>query len=78
MELSVKANDGKGWAAIRLISAICNKNTEALSKLSEALTTYYEQKEIAEIWRRAKLLLTPEDICWLETTLNGLSLQAAS
>ncbi|MFN6460829.1 MAG: hypothetical protein RMZ41_003150 [Nostoc sp. DedVER02] len=74
----MEINDSKGWATIRLISAICNKNPERLSKLSEALTTCYEQKEISEIWRRAKLLLTIEDICWLETTLNELALQAAS
>jgi hypothetical protein len=78
MELSVKANDDKGWAAIRLIAAICNKNTEALLRLSEALTTHYEQKEISEIWRRAKLLLTTEDTIWLKTTLNELTLPQAS
>lgn len=74
----MEIKDNKGWAAIRLTSAICNKNRKKLSVLSETLTAYYEQREIAEIWRKVKLLLTNEDICWLETTLNELSLQAAS
>jgi hypothetical protein len=74
----MEISDNKGWAALRLVAAICNKNSEGLSRLSAALTTYYEQKEISDIWRRVKLLLTSEDICWLESTLNQLSLQAAS
>ncbi|MBD2441583.1 hypothetical protein [Nostoc sp. FACHB-110] len=74
----MEINDDQGWAAIRLISAICNKNREKLSVISEALTACYEQKEIVDIWRKVKLLLTDEDICWLETTLNDLSLQAVS
>ncbi len=78
MELFIQSNDGKGWASIRLISAVCNKNAEQLSSLSQLLTTHYERREISEIWRRAKTLLTQEDIDWLQTTLYNLSLQAAS
>lgn len=70
--------DNKGWAAIRLIGTVCNRDKEKLSQLSEYLVAYYDGKEISEIWRRVKLLLSEGDISWLETALTELTLQQAS
>jgi hypothetical protein len=75
----MEITDNKGWAAIRLTGAICNREKEKLSQLSEYLVAYYDGKEIAEIWRRVRLLLTEGDISWLEATLTELAqLQLAS
>lgn len=73
----MEVTDNKGWAAIRLIGAICNRNRESLLQLSEFLIAYYDDKEISDIWRRVKLLLTDTDISWLQNTLIEASRQAS-
>lgn len=63
----------RGWTAIRLVAAICNRDEIKLSNLSEAIVIYFDDKDVKEIWRRCKLVLSPEDVDWLRGTLRKLS-----
>ncbi|ABA24690.1 hypothetical protein Ava_D0025 [Trichormus variabilis ATCC 29413] len=72
-------DEAKGWASIQLTAAVCRRDSQKVSELSQKLTALYDDKEIQAIWKKVKLLLTQEDITWLETTLTELSqLQLAS
>lgn len=70
--IKVTSADLRGWASIRLISAICNRNIDKLASLTYAITNNYTEPEIKEIWRHCKNLLTEEEIIWLEGNLRQL------
>lgn len=69
----IKSQDLQGWASLRLVSAICNRDSQKLSQISEGITNNYTQEEIKTIWKRTKLILTEEDITWLEDNLKQLT-----
>lgn len=71
--LNAIAGEARGWTAIRLVAAICSRDKNKLSGLSESITAYFDEKDIREIWRRCKLVLSPEDTDWLKGTLRQLS-----
>lgn len=72
LSLEIKSSDMCGWASIRLVSAICNKNIEKLAGVTSAITNNYTETEIKQIWRHCKSLLTDEEIIWLESNLKQL------
>lgn len=72
LSLEIKNSDMCGWASIKLVSAICNKNTEKLASLTCAITNNYTETEIKQIWRHCKTLLTEEEVTWLEGNLKQL------
>jgi hypothetical protein len=77
--LQVKADDAAGWAAITLLSVICNRQPEKLLEATQRLTQNYTDKEIRAIWRKIQPLLIEADIAWLQSTLNqSIELQTAS
>ena len=67
----------KEWNVLRLASVAIARNSMALEQLSESLTKQYTDSEIASIWRRARIVLTEEDKCWLENELYCILLQAS-
>lgn len=59
----------KGWYALKLASIAISRNQGALEQLSQKLSLHYDDSEMAEIWRQARMVLKELDQYWLEEEL---------
>lgn len=62
-----------GWCSLQLVSACISKDSDKLARLSGAIATEFDTKDIREIWHKAKITLLLPEIRWLKEQLLALA-----